>query len=537
MRKHSSVAIAIALTASLLAACTGGGASEPAPATPPAGGGEAPAPAETGGEKVMEEVHLVSGWNADKGRVVDRSGGMSLYDKFMKERWNMTFEWNDIPGSNFVEQANLLFATGEYPDWFWRANKNQVDSWGAEGYLYDYSQDWSKVQNFRDLFTDEQWEEVLRRITSPDGGVYFIPRVDRRINGELPVTLMWNYKKSAWDALGLEFPKTTDELYEALKKIKENDPSAVPLPGRWDITGATYGLVNAFRTSLTFLEDPDQNDELVYGPVSDKFRDMLVYVNKLYAEGLLDKDFLTQTDDQWKQDVGSGTAYIQFGTNYYHMFNTLDADGGWTYAPHYISAYEGKGAMLGVGSGVQTYGPIITDKASDVERERLLEYINWSFTREGLDLHLYGVEGETYTIDADGNRVPTEIVNDNYTGYDKGKDLVTYGFQYLSLEEYQPRDIANNPWIEELTNQLRNDPNNVFIRSLGFVFTEDEAKDLADVKTLVEDAMKRNVAEFIMGNKDPNNDGDWDKYMSEMKTAGLDRYIALHTAAYERSYK
>ncbi|MFS0727539.1 hypothetical protein [Paenibacillus sp. 1P07SE] len=522
------------VTSMLGTACSNNGNNEPPAAEQPSNNN---ATNETGEEQPLETIHISMGYNTNRG-VVEKP---SLWEAYMEERWGLTFDWIEIAADAFEERGNLLFATNEYPEYFFRVNATRssplVHNWAREGYLYDYSSDWSKVQNFVDLWTEEEWEEVLRRIQSPDGGVYYIPRIDRKVDGQLPVSLMWNYKKSAWDEMGLEFPETMDELLEALRTIKANDPNAVPIPGRWDITGVTYGLTNAYRTSLEWFIDPDDNDAYNYGPVGDKFREMLTMINTFYTEGLIDREWLTQTDEQWRQDIGSGSAYIQFGNNWYQQFNTLEEGAEWTYAPHYIRAYEGAGMgpLIQTSAGVQLYGPVITDKASDEVRERLLDHINWSFTPEGIDFYNYGIEGETYTIDEDGNRIPTEGIEDTFAGV-SGTPLSHYGFGYLTMQEYQPRELAGNGWIEELTQNMHNDPDVAVRMNPSVTLSESDTRDLADSTTMITDTRDRYITYFIMGDRDIRNDAHWQEYLQAMNTAGFERYEQVYKENYERIY-
>ena len=39
----------------------------------------------------------------------------------------------------------------------------------------------------------------------------------------------------------------------------------------------------------------------------------------------------------------------------------------------------------------------------------------------------------------------------------------------------------------------------------------------------------------MMGESDPNNDDDWNKYISDMKKVGLDKFCEMQKTVYERT--
>lgn len=486
-------------------------------------------------KKEREEMHYSVVWNTGKGRVVDRSNGPSMYDQFMKENFNMTFEWIDVPSTNFAEKMNLLFATNEYPDWIYRANKADLDLWAKDGYLYDYSQDWDRVSNYKTFFDDKEWENLLKIAKSPGGGIHFLPATDSKVDGLRPVNMGWNYRKSAFDRLGLEFPETIEDLHDALRVIKQNDPSSIPIPGRWELTGIQYGFTNAYRTSDDWYLDPD-TEEVTYGPSTDKYREMLITLNQFYREKLIDQEFLTKTDDQWKQDVANGRGYIQFGAMWYILFNQLQEGSGeeWTWAPSLVRAYEDKGPVYTKMSGTSMWGPVITDKCEGEKLERLLEYLNWTGTREGMDMHLYGIEGETYEVDTEGNRVLMPHIKSN--DHPEGTELVTYGFQYMAVNEYQPKDLKESTWIQGLTKAFSGKVTEGYTPLQGIVYTylDEELGDVADKGTAIKDTRDIHVTKFIVGDMDPTNDQQWNQYIEALNKAGLSKLTEIRRAASAR---
>ncbi|MBQ8639983.1 MAG: extracellular solute-binding protein [Lachnospiraceae bacterium] len=192
--------------------------------------------------------------------------------KLLKEKFNINVEWQDVSSK---EQLNLQFSTGRTPDIIWNYNgEADVKRWGSQGYLYALDEYLDELPNYQAMFTEEQWETTHTYAQNADGNLYYLPT--RNI---FEVQEVWIYRTGMLDELGMEIPTTTDELYDVLKAFKEKYPDL---------------------------------EELVYGPSTDKFRDMLIYVAKLYEEGLVDPELQTATDTQWEEVYANGLNILEY---------------------------------------------------------------------------------------------------------------------------------------------------------------------------------------------------------------------------------
>ena len=130
----------------------------------------------------------------------------------------------------------------------------------------------------------DAWEYI----TSSDGHIYSLPEISRP-NGSNPA--YWVNKK--WmDSLGLQEPKSFDELYEVLKAFKEEDANGngdpsdeIPITFT-DVVKpelllqyADYGYDTATRTAVI-------DGELTYLPTSEEWKEFIAYITKLYQEFL-----------------------------------------------------------------------------------------------------------------------------------------------------------------------------------------------------------------------------------------------------------
>ncbi|MGT2783599.1 ABC transporter substrate-binding protein [Streptococcus pasteurianus] len=118
-------------------------------------------------------------------------------------------------------------------------------------------------------------------------------------------------KKVFEDAGITEFPKTTEDFIAALKKIKENDSSIVPLYTNY---AAGWTLSNWNFTRPGVSGDPDFTNEMTSDTSPfDEGDTMYTIYNTLYTvakEGLIESDPTTSDWEQSKVDLANGKVAV-----------------------------------------------------------------------------------------------------------------------------------------------------------------------------------------------------------------------------------
>jgi putative aldouronate transport system substrate-binding protein len=339
--------------------------------------------------------------------------------------------------------------------------------------------------------------------------------------------------------MGLSFPKTTEDLYATLKKIKAADPDSVPVPSRWGVGWCTAGFQLAYRTAERWLIDPDTN-KLVYGPVTDNFRDMLKYINKLYEEKMLEQEFPTATSQQWREKYAQGKTYIQY--SYINRakwaddtMKEVDPDANWTWSRDNIIGYPDKEQLVSrFGYSLSSWGPAISMKCSEEKIDRLLEWFNWSCTEEGQIAESFGVEGVTFKY-KDGK----PVLMDHILSFNnpEGKKMVDYGYGDVSNGLLVIRaDIEaqqHGAVISELNNEMRD--KRYVEDQIAWELTRDQDKELTDLETVMNDIWKEYATKFIMGKLDPLNDAHWNEYLTTINRAALSQAMGIRQEAIKKS--
>lgn len=200
-----------------------------------------------------------------------------------------------VPANVYEEKINVTMTSGEMPQVVMIQNITGTSVINAirSGMFWDltpYLDEFPNLKNF-----DQQVINNLK----VDGKYYFIPRPRPLVRNGTIIRKDWLEK------VGMELPSTIDEFYELLKAFKEKDPDG---NGQKD----TYGMLlyeNAIPGDI-FAWHGSPNNWKVEGDgsfVKDvetaEYRAGLSFVRKLYAEGLITKEFAIIVRNEARKDL------------------------------------------------------------------------------------------------------------------------------------------------------------------------------------------------------------------------------------------
>src|SRR5699024_5938829 len=200
------------------------------------------------------------------------------------------------------EKRNLaLGAGGDLPDAFYISSipSNDIYKYGKQGTFLELTDVIDEyAPNLKKLM--DEYPEIRKGMTFPDGNIYSLPSLvspdylSFRV-GDRP------YINKEWLAeLDMDVPETTEEFYEYLKAVKEGDPNGngeadeVPY-GAPSITGlvgwlrGSYGIANKGVRNANIDWD-EEKEEVRFYPTTDRYKEMLEYINKLYEEELIEQN-------------------------------------------------------------------------------------------------------------------------------------------------------------------------------------------------------------------------------------------------------
>lgn len=225
-----------------------------------------------------------------------------------EKRTGLKMEYYELEASTVTEKINLMLATGELPDAFINTvNQSQLTK---NLPLFTMLDEYLTEENCPHLMAIlEQYPEVREAITQTDGHIYSLPTsmyVSPEDDGQ-----SIQFINQAWlEKLGLAMPTTTDEFYEVCKAVKNGDPNGNSLADEIPVVFtqnnwaahfmnffSPWGITEWVNGGDGYLKIEDS--KVIFTPTLPEFRSALEYWHKFAAEGLLDVEGFTMTNQQF----------------------------------------------------------------------------------------------------------------------------------------------------------------------------------------------------------------------------------------------
>lgn len=448
---------------------------------------------------------------------VDWNTGYEFWDNY-EEKTNVHIDWTQVSSEAKEEQRNLTLVSGEYPDVFYNADFGNADifRYGQQGVfipLNDLIKEYAP--NLQQILDENP--EVKAAITYPDGNIYSMPALmDKAHYPERLGATPW-VNKELLEAYGGEL-KTTDDLYQFLTYVKENTDK-IPLSSA-SLDLITTALIGSFglvtKGGGNGPIDFDENGEMRFYATTDEYKAFLMYMNKLYSEGLIDPSIFTM---EWNTFVAN-----QESDNYgMFMFwgpklSTEEAFGKIYTAMNPLEGPDGHHRYAGYTPQVMSNGSQYIITSANEHPEVSVAWIDYFYSKEGSRLFHSGVEGETFEY-RDGNiisllnldEIPMKLP---WMGNNQGvfyKDAVeSTPFMNEELKSFLP--YVEEPWAQ-------------------FTYTEEENDYIVTEAADIEKFVNENTDLFISGQKSFD---EWDSYVQTLEQMGIDRYLEVKKTAYER---
>lgn len=462
------------------------------------------------------------------------------FDNMLKEKFGIVFNYDRIPRTDWETKTNTYFATGDAPDITIGGKEMNYKPWANEGYLAPI--DYTKLPNWCALW-GEDLDKVVSLASNSDGNLYYLPTVRQE-----KVQMCWDYRQDIFDELNLEFPKTTDELLEVCKKIKEKYPDSVIISSNGQKKSSLTGFFQAFWIPELILQtqsciDPVTNEFVPYAMASDNAREMYKFINTLYKEGLIDKEILSIEKDNFYTRCSQNSAFITY--NYVYNVDTFNnktnvngmTGANWVWAKNMITAYPDKGTIYKKDPAYSNWGPAFSaELGADPEKfDAVLKYYDWCASEEGQLYTSYGIEGESYNM-VDGK---PEVADGWYhektnpKGNKINKEFGTLTYTFIKHPKLF-QELRGNQ-IDELYDAYMANDKYYYFDEFPMRYTDEEESRYTDLETALNSKRDEYMARFFIGESDPNNDADWQAYIDDLKKIGLEEFEELQKTVYERT--
>lgn len=311
MKKYLAVGLVLLLALGIFSGCAGGD-NTPSDNNKPndtsvkeASGNKTD---DTTGETVEISVMVFDRGNIpdDQGTIDDNRWTQWLNEQMAPQGVQMKFM--PIPRSEEAQKIPVLMSSGTAADIMMSYDNTIVEKFYSDGGTYELSE---YVAEYGEDLVKYIGQEVLDAGKNAEGEQFAIPaRRATQVQNNAFIRKDW------LDKLDLDIPETVDELYDALKAFKEEDPGNV---GSDKIIAWNGGGAILSRAFLKELETKDYLINMVNHTYTDEgYRDYMRFMNKLYNEDLMDPEYFTAEDfgQRRKEYFVSGVAgYMEYDVN------------------------------------------------------------------------------------------------------------------------------------------------------------------------------------------------------------------------------
>ncbi|MBB3126595.1 putative aldouronate transport system substrate-binding protein [Paenibacillus rhizosphaerae] len=462
-----------------------------------------------------------------------------LFQEITK-RTGVTLQPTIVPMSDYSQKRSLLISSGDAPLVIPKTYPGEESSFVSSGAILPVSDYIDMMPNFKDKVEKWGMEEELDGLRQEDGKYYVLPGMHEEVWPDYTLLV----RTDIFEKNNIPIPATWDELYTALKKLKEIYPDSIPFSDRFqfnstlNIAATGFGTKGGwgFGNGLTYKAD---KDEFVYTSTTPEYKNMLTYFNKLVSEGLLDKESFTQTDDQAIQKFVSGKSFVINGNSQTVVLHRTDMNkslGEGKFSVAKITVPGGPAGQLMSGSRLEN-GVMILAKAKESPNfKAILQFIDWLYySDEGEEFTKWGVEGVTYTKENGVRKLVDDI---NYNGLNpKGtKDLrIDYGFSGGVFAYGGTTELLQSMFSDE-EKKFQEDmkkTKTVVPAEPPIPYSVEDREQATLLSTPLKDYSDQNTLKFILGERPLSQ---FDAFVNELKGQGLDNYVKLANKTY-KAYK
>ena len=343
--------------------------------------------------------------------------GTELKFKEITAKTNVTLNFDITPQSEFNHKLSTVFASGKMYDITGVNSSSTLRKFSTDLYLDLTDHLETDLSNYYRWVKDNEMVErnyingrcyQLIGVSPPAG--YFGEELSS-ISGEFPVI-----RYDILEANNLPVPETWNDFFTVMKKLKTIYPDSTPWSTRSSrilLRNATYGL----GARMDFYYD---YEEKVYkfGIFEDNFKSILEFLVNCYNEGIIDPKFDSANTNTWENGVSNSKIFFWYDNSGFADAQTAtlkqsNPDAKMQVMP-LMKDFEGKKRAIMYNNFEYDGGLVLS--ASTKEPDKLIKFVDWLYSDEGMYVNNFGKEGETYTLNKDGSVKIADSVVEEFRG-------------------------------------------------------------------------------------------------------------------------
>ncbi len=547
-KKLVALLLSLALVLSLGACGGNGGSSTSSEASPSSTTEESGAAAESGDESqaetaetgefqlpIVDEPTTLSYFVADDSNaaIMTTDWNDNEFYQEMERRTGVHLEFEMVSSADYQTNFNLMIASGNLADMIYVGASyyaEGVDAAIDDGYFLDltdlvdeYMPNYEKVRT-----SDVQYELLSTTDSGRLGAVY-----ELRQSKQGPWLGLW-IRQDWLDDLGLDTPVTFDDYHEVLTAFKNEKGATAPLILNFSGSDGEFGTMSGGLNVLNSWQ-LDETGKVNFGPYMDAWKEYVTIMHQWYTEGLIDPDFMAtdeRTADMAKVVTGASGVFAALYTMP-SVYEAASEDPNMNLAPVNPPVMnEGDEGHIRLRDSYTSGNTAIS--ADSENWEVALRWLDYLYTEEGALLANYGVEGDTFEFDENGEPVFTDKILNNENGWTMTQTVASYLCPSAGIANWSDwtRELAGVPEKDQACYDVWSEFSDDWRLPSSVTLTQDESTERAALYADISTIVKEQTAQFISGALDIEE--NWDAYISALEASGMERAIEITQAAYDR---
>lgn len=324
----------------------------------------------------------------------------------------------DISSGGGNDRISLMAASGDYPDLiFPKGNLTRLVDAGAMIDLTDLIEE--HAPNLKKIY-GEHFNRL--KYSNDDPSIYWIPTNGAIDQVSFDATNGTAIQHRVVKELGYPEIKTLNDFENVLREYYEKHPTTddgqptIPLTLSADGWRRMITVTDPAVMSTggpgdgEYFINPDTYEAVLHYKRPEE-KEYFRWLNKMYNEGLLDKDSFVQKDDQYKSKIASGRvlSLLDPSWGFSDAENALKSAGkdDMTYGFYPVTLDDSFQRKDFQNIGFDGYGIGITVDCEDPVRA--IKFLDWMSSEEGQVLRNWGVEGEQYNVEDGVRTIPADV--------------------------------------------------------------------------------------------------------------------------------
>ena len=421
---------------------------------------------------------------------------------------------------------NTMIVSKQLPDIITSATR-KLDDLVDMGGLIPLDDLIENAPNVKKFFED--CPEALNEATGEDGHIYYIPGSLSGIDRDAVASKGWFIRQDWLKKLGLQEPKTVDDMYNVLKAFKTKDPNGngkadeVPYFNRQEGIQDLYQL---FGADYAWHETADGT--IVHGKTEEAYRNAVREISKWYKEGLIDTEIYSrgqQSREQLLSNNTGGMTHDWFSSTGKYNDMYKESIPGFEFSA-ILPPADKNGVVKEVRSRDILHGYAWGISKDCKKPELAMKYFDFWMSPEGRDLNAFGIEGVHYTV-VDGEKKFTDTVLNAEGGvptYMRNQGQVEIGtVGNIAAEVAGMNEIARAGF------ELYDESGVVKKEYKLPKLTKVEKDKITDMTSNINTYINEMEQKWILGTADI--DADWDKYIKTLDEMGMQTVKQVYTDA------